>query len=117
MKLPGPRGKGEKIFITAKLPGFIKVGSDDLIEKYLFLTTSNDGFGAITAAFTLVRIVCANTLNAALQNQTNCIKIRHTASARQRLEQAHHLMGITNKISQWKKFLTSRQGTHNKFRS
>lgn len=30
---------GERIFITAKLPDYIKVGSDDLIEKYLFLTT------------------------------------------------------------------------------
>lgn len=108
MKLPRLWGKEEKVFITAKLPGYIKVGSDDLIEKYLFLTTSHDGFGPITAAFTLVRIVCANTLNAALQNQTNSIKIRHTASARQRLEQAHHLMGINNKFSaELEEFLTS----------
>jgi phage/plasmid-like protein (TIGR03299 family) len=53
----GALGNGERIFITAKLPGYIKVGSDDLIEKYLFLTTSHDGFGSITAAFTPIRIV------------------------------------------------------------
>ena len=35
--------KGERIFITAKLPNYIKVGNDDLIEQYLFLTTSHDG--------------------------------------------------------------------------
>jgi len=51
-------GKGERIFITAKLPDYIKVGKDDLIEQYVFLTTSHDGFGSITAAFTPVRIVC-----------------------------------------------------------
>lgn len=95
----GALGKGERIFITAKLPDYIKVGSDDLIEKYLFLTTSHDGFGAITAAFTPVRIVCQNTLNAAMRNHSNTVKIRHTAGAKERLEHAHKLMGITNNLS------------------
>jgi len=95
----GALGKGERIFITAKLPNYIKVGKDDLIEKYLFLTTSHDGFGSITAAFTPIRIVCNNTLNAALQNHSNAIKIRHTVNAKERLETAHRLMGITNKLS------------------
>lgn len=95
----GALGKGERIFITAKLPGYIKVGQEDLIEQYLFLTTSHDGFGSITAAFTPVRIVCNNTLNAALRNHSNSIKIRHTIGVKERLEQAHQLMGISNKLS------------------
>ena len=95
----GALGKGERIFITAKLPDYIKVGSDDLIEKYLFLTTSHDGFGSIAAAFTPVRIVCANTLHAAMRNHTNSIKIRHTTGAKERLEQAHKVMGISNNLS------------------
>lgn len=95
----GALGKGEKIFITAKLPGYIKVGSDDLIEKYLFLTTSHDGFGSIMAAFTPIRIVCNNTLNAALRNCSHSIKIRHTANAKERLEEAYKVMGISNQLS------------------
>ena len=95
----GALGKGEKIFITAKLPGYIKVGNDDMIEKYLFLTTSHDGFGSIMAAFTPTRIVCNNTLNAALRNCSNSIKIRHTANAKERLEEAHKVMGISNQLS------------------
>jgi len=95
----GALGKGERIFITAKLPDYIRVGYDDLIEKYLFLTTSHDGTGSITAAFTPVRIVCNNTLNAALSNMANCIKIRHTQSAQDKLKQAHKVMGISNSLS------------------
>jgi len=94
----GALGKGERIFITAKLPNYIKVGSYDLIEQYLFLTTSHDGFGSITAAFTPIRIVCNNTLNAALRNHSNAFKIRHTANAKERLEEANKLMGITNQL-------------------
>lgn len=95
----GALGNGERIFITAKLPNYIKVGNNDLIEQYLFLTTSHDGYGSITAAFTPVRVVCANTLNAALRSHTNAVKIRHTANAKERLEQAHKVMGISNKLS------------------
>lgn len=96
----GVLGKGERIFITAKLPDYIRVGRDDLIEQFLFLTTSHDGSGSITAAFTPVRIVCQNTLNAALRNEQNTIKIRHTASALEKLKQAHSLMGITSRLGQ-----------------
>jgi len=97
----GALGKGERIFITAKLPGYIKVGSDDLIEKYPFLTTSHDGSGSITAAFTPIRIVCNNTLNAALRNCSNSIKIRHTQNAKEHLEEAHKVMGISNRLSEY----------------
>ncbi|GAA4906012.1 DUF932 domain-containing protein [Mucilaginibacter defluvii] len=95
----GALGKGETIFITAKLPGYIKVGNNDLIEKYIFLTTSHDGSGSITAAFTPIRIVCANTLSAAMRNKQNAIRIKHTASAGEKLKEAHKMMGITNRLS------------------
>jgi phage/plasmid-like protein (TIGR03299 family) len=89
----GALGKGERIFITAKLPNYIKVGRDDLIGQYLFLTTSHDGSGSITIAFTPVRVVCQNTLNAALKNSSNSIKIRHTASAVEKLKGAQEILG------------------------
>ncbi|MFC0513100.1 DUF932 domain-containing protein [Mucilaginibacter angelicae] len=95
----GALGQGERIFITAKLPDYIRVGKDDLIEQYLFLTTSHNGFGSITAAFTPVRVVCNNTLNAALSSHSNAVKIRHTSSANDRIKQAHTLMGISSSIS------------------
>jgi phage/plasmid-like protein (TIGR03299 family) len=95
----GALGKGERVFITAKLPGYIMVQKKDLIEKYLFLTTSHDGSGAITAAFTPVRIVCNNTLNMAMRDCESRITIRHTRDARNRLESAHRVLGIANRLS------------------
>lgn len=91
---------GATIFITAKLPDYIRVGRNDCIEKYLFLTSSHDGSGSITIAFTPVRVVCRNTLNAALRNHTNCIKIRHTVSASDKLKEAYKMLGITNLLSE-----------------
>lgn len=96
----GALGRGERVFITAKLPDYIRVGRNDLIEQYLFLTTSHNGSGSITAAFTPVRIVCQNTLNAAMRSNTNGIKIKHTANAHDRLKQAHQLMGISTQLGQ-----------------
>lgn len=95
----GALGNGERVFITAKLPDYIRVGVKDWIEQYLFLSTSHDGLGSITAAFTPIRIVCNNSLAAAMNNHSGAIKIRHTASAAERLKQAHTLMGITRKLS------------------
>ena len=96
----GALGNGERIFITAKLPDYIRVGNgDDVTEKYIFLTTSHDGSGSITAAFTPIRIVCQNTLNASLRNMSNVVRIKHTAGAKQRLEDAHRVMGLANTLS------------------
>jgi len=95
----GALGKGEVIFITAKLPEYIRVGREDSIEQYLFLTSSHDGTGSISIAFTPVRIVCANTLNAALRHNSNCIKIRHTATATDKLKQAQTMLRLSNSLS------------------
>lgn len=95
----GALGNGERIFITAKLSDNIQVGKDDPIEQYLFLTTSHDGTGSITVAFTPVRIVCANTLSAAMNSKSHTVRIRHTSNAKERLEQAHKVMGISKKLS------------------
>ena len=43
--------------------------------------------------------MCQNTLNAALRNHSHSIKIRHTASAVDRLKQAHQLLGVTNLLA------------------
>ncbi|RKR79971.1 phage/plasmid-like protein (TIGR03299 family) [Mucilaginibacter gracilis] len=95
----GSLGFGGTTFITAKLPEHIRIGRDDLIDPYLFLSSTHDGTGSITIAFTPIRIWCSNTLNAALQNCQNAIKIRHTASAAEKLKTAHKMLGLTDQLS------------------
>jgi phage/plasmid-like protein (TIGR03299 family) len=75
------------------------VGRKDDIEKYLLLTMSHDGTGAITAMFTPIRVVCNNTLNAALRGKGHKVTVRHTRSAEQNLINAHKILGITNSLS------------------
>ena len=93
----GVLGIGERIFLTAKLPDFCRIeGTNDITEMFVVLSMSHDGSGAIKAMITPIRVVCQNTLNAAIRNAVNSVNIRHTAKANVRLEQAHKVLGISN---------------------
>lgn len=94
----GALGAGETVFITAKMPKYIRIaGTDDVSEVYVMLKSTHDGSGAVIAAITPIRVVCQNTLNAALSNMINSVSIRHTKNAGYNLEQAHKLLGISHK--------------------
>lgn len=84
---------GKKIFLTAKLPSDISVRGDK-IDQYILLTSSHDGSGPIIAGFTPIRVVCNNTLTAALPGLKNRVTIRHTANAKTRIADAHRVMGL-----------------------
>jgi len=111
----GALGNGERIFITAKMPDVLRIGRNDDIEQYIFLTTSHDGSGSIMAAFTPVRIVCNNTLNAALRNNSNAVFIKHTANAEMKLQEAARIISISqttgelleHTFNQWAKIRVS----------
>lgn len=94
----GVLGQGERIFVSAKMPDVIRIaGTDDISEVYVLLTSSHDGSGSIIAAVTPIRVVCQNTLNAALKDTVSRVAIRHTTSASDKLKEAHSLLGISHK--------------------
>lgn len=94
----GVLGRGERIFVSAKMPDTIRIaGTDDITEVFVLLTSSHDGSGSIIAAVTPVRVVCQNTLNAALKNTVARVCIRHTKSAEEKLKEASKLLGISQK--------------------
>jgi phage/plasmid-like protein (TIGR03299 family) len=92
----GALGNGETIFVTAKLPSYIKPTNNDkdIIEQYILFTSGHDGNTAIRVMFTPIRVVCNNTLNMALRQNTGKITIRHTKSAQDRIKNARQIMNL-----------------------
>ena len=77
-------------------------GVADVVKTYLLINTSHDGSIAIQASITPVRVVCANTLNVAL-NRTKkkdgvkqSFKIRHTQTAEGKITIARQTLGMAN---------------------
>lgn len=93
----GALGKGERTWILAKLPETITVNGKDPVEEYLLLSDSFDGSRSFTAKLTNVRVVCQNTLSLALGQKGETVKIRHTASATDRMSEVARILGVARK--------------------
>lgn len=96
----GALGKGETIFITAKLPKHIKVAGNDIIDRYLLFTNSHDAKRSIEVMFTPIRVVCNNTLRLALNRNDGKYKIRHTISAHDKLDEAKNILHMENTMAE-----------------
>jgi phage/plasmid-like protein (TIGR03299 family) len=77
-------------------------GVADKVKTYLLINTSHDGSIAIQASITPVRVVCANTLNLALNQKKKkngvkqSFKIRHTQTAEGKIQIARETLGMAN---------------------
>ena len=78
-------------------------GVADKVKTYLLINTSHDGSIAIQASITPVRVVCANTLNIALNTTKKkngikqSFKIRHTQTAQGKIQVARETLGMAHK--------------------
>ena len=94
----GALGKGERIWLLAKLPDYIRVNGNDLVEKYLLLVNSHDGSSTVRVKLTPIRVVCENTLSLALNGAEQEVHVKHTVNAKEKLKEAHEILGLTNKL-------------------
>lgn len=86
-------GGGERIFVSAKLPDTISVKGDP-VDSYLVFTNSHDGSTGVKILFTPIRVICENTLNAAIRNAQNYVSYRHTKNVHGNLTTAKEILGI-----------------------
>lgn len=96
----GALGRGEKVFLLAKLPGHIRVkDTDDLVNKFLLLSNAHDGSAALRVLFTPVRVVCQNTLSMALrQGENQGISVRHNGNLTLKIEAAQRVLGLASRF-------------------
>ena len=97
----GVLGRGEKVWVMAKMNGIIRIGkTDDTIEKYLLCSNSHNGTMRVSLAVTSVRVVCANTLRIALKeanSKGDIFTIRHSSQMHSKVDEAREALGIIQK--------------------
>lgn len=93
----GSLRNGATVFMCCKLPEPIVIKGSDEIRQYVVIAAGHDGQTAIMAYFTNVRVVCANTLQTSLRDARQKYSIRHTPSAKDKLNEALKIMVIARK--------------------
>lgn len=71
---------GKRYWALAKTGHELRVGGTDVVGGYLLLATSCDGSMATSGRFTSVRVVCNNTLTAALSSGKSAVTVRHSTT-------------------------------------
>ncbi len=92
---------GKRIWALARVGEEAKIVDGDMIKPYLLLATSYDASMATTAQFTSVRVVCNNTLSAAIGNGEQKVKIPHLSKFDAKAVRDQ----LTIAVSGWDEFL------------
>lgn len=97
-------------FMLAKLPECVEIVKGDPIERYMLFSNSFDGSSPVMCLMTGVRVVCQNTQQAAIQGAKNVVKIRHTRTAKDRLNAAHLVLNANE--SYWQRMAAALKYFH-----
>lgn len=94
----GSLWNGRRVWMLARIPTELEIGGDRMFP-YLLAASAHDGSGACKVLPTLVRVVCANTLHAAVFSRDDevrqmTVNIRHTGRVLDKLGQARQILGL-----------------------
>ena len=82
---------GKIIWLLAKMPESVEILGDK-VDPYMVFTNTHDGSGAVRVCMTPVRVVCNNTLNAAMRGAKRVWSARHTGSVTNKLDDARETL-------------------------
>lgn len=89
---------GRIVFMQVELEGnlFLNANPDDKTLKKVLFINSHDGSKAFMGMITPIRVVCQNTLNAALGNHKNQFKIYHRKNYQSKKQEAQKILGLAS---------------------
>jgi phage/plasmid-like protein (TIGR03299 family) len=86
---------GRRVFLLVNMPKGRIV--EDRYQPYLCLSNAHDGSACLQVFLTGIRVVCNNTLQAALRTAKRKIAIRHLSGMESRKDEALRAMGAASK--------------------
>lgn len=96
----GALGRGDRVWMLAKMPQDTEVVAGDRLKNYLLILTGHNGWTSYSGRLTQVRAVCENTIQLAMADKA-MVKLVHNETAAERLDQVGEL--ITNMMATAKK--------------
>jgi len=103
VEVAGALGRGEILWMLARIPGIFEVLPGDAINRFFLLAWGHDGYHGVAGKLTPIRVVCQNTLTAAgfgggaKWSRAADVYVQHSANASINLEDARRALGIIQK--------------------
>jgi phage/plasmid-like protein (TIGR03299 family) len=89
---------GETVWFLLNV-GDKKLGANDVFKNYVMFTNSHSAKSTVRAYATSVRIVCANTFNAAVAEGTRAFSVRHTKNMMHKIKTSFDVLQWSNEAT------------------
>lgn len=97
----GALGIGDRVWMLAKLPNAVEPVKGDKVEGFFLITTGHNGWTSYEARLTPIRVVCHNTLTAAVSQSNAIIKLRHVGNQIEQVEEvARMVTGLVESLKE-----------------
>lgn len=100
LETAGSLMNGRRVWVLAKInrpDSVIVAKSDDRVSKYILLSNSHDGTLAIRVGYTPIRVVCNNTLTAAIDGRSSSLlRIKHMGNVVETLNEVRDVMNVAD---------------------
>lgn len=90
--------RGGKICWSLLKQSEIQLIPNDHLKNYLMINWSHDGSRSVQIVPTSIRVVCMNTLQTALREDTLITRVKHTKTIIQRMEEAKEIYRLSTEI-------------------